>query len=68
MMKRKAKRAIIGMLAVMLVAMGSAGGGIVVGCDSPDGEGPGKEVGGSSPPPIDLLAPEVFETASFGFG
>ena len=56
------------MLAAVLVVMGSAGGGIVVGCDGPAGDGPRKDAGGASPPPIDLLAPDVFETASFGFG
>ncbi len=66
-MKKKVMRVPVGVLAALIVLMAGVGGGIVVGCGGSDGEGP-TNAGGSSPPPIDRLAPAAFETASFGFG
>jgi hypothetical protein len=53
----------------MVVFLG-VGGGLVAGCgDSGDSEpSVGRTLASAGPPPLDLSAPDTYQTATFGFG
>ena len=53
----------------MVVFLGVSGG-LLVGCgDAADSEpSVGRTLASAGPPPFDLLAPDTYETATFGFG
>jgi len=66
-MKKQIVRVPFGVLAALIVLMTGTGAAVGGGCGGFDDASP-TNAGGSSPPPIDRLAPAVFDTASFGFG
>jgi hypothetical protein len=56
-------------IVVVIMFLGVAGG-LVAGCgDAADSEpSVGRTLASAGPPPFDLLAPDTYETATFGFG
>jgi hypothetical protein len=68
-MKRHVYRASVAMVAFLAIALAGVASALLEGCGATyRGSSDDGRRTTSSPPPIDLLAPDAVETASFGFG